>query len=112
MIIVVLRCEVLDKSIVLDRKQRRGLMYCTARLRDVTYDIFLGKERREDMKGRTMTSVGPVLYTIGHVPFVIPTGVKIILGSIGMMLMDVERYWGDVGMCQVMVTISKWYCQM
>jgi hypothetical protein len=31
------------------------------------------------------------------VPFEIPTGVKIIARSIGMMLMDVERYWEMLG---------------
>jgi hypothetical protein len=48
--LVVLRCEVLDKSIVLGRKQRRGLMYRSARLRDVTCDNFSweGKKRRHE----------------------------------------------------------------
>jgi hypothetical protein len=36
--LVVLHCEVLDKSAVLDRKERRGLMCYSARLRDVIYD--------------------------------------------------------------------------
>ena len=48
--LVVLRCEVLDQSTVLDRKQRRGLMCCSAKLRDVTYDnsSWEGKKRRHE----------------------------------------------------------------
>jgi hypothetical protein len=46
--LVVLRCEVLDQSTVLDRGQCRGLMCCSARLRDVIYDNpFLGRKEEK-----------------------------------------------------------------
>jgi hypothetical protein len=46
--LVVLCCEVLDQSTVLDRGQCRGLMCCSARLRDVIYDNpFLGRKEEK-----------------------------------------------------------------